>query len=128
MSDPPMEYPFYATSRRRLRLPGGRPLETLALEAVARGEVRPEEVGIHAETLRAQAAVAERAGFRQVGAMLRRAAELAGVPDERVLAVYEALRPGRVTPEELEAIARELEEVHRAPRNAALVREAAWFR
>ena len=47
------------------------------------------------------------------------------LPDERLLAIYEALRPGRASPGELEALARELEEAHRSPLTAAFVREAA---
>src|SRR5262245_60283965 len=118
-------YPFYAHSRHLLRLPGGRPLEELTVEAVVGERVEPSEIGIHPETLRAQAGVAEAAGFRQLAESLRRAAELAQIPDAKILAIYEALRPGRSTPVQLEAMARELEEVHRAPLTAAFVREAA---
>jgi propanediol dehydratase small subunit len=120
-----MEYPFYETSRGRLRLPGGRKLEELTLEAVLEGRIGPAELGIAPETLRAQAEVAEGAGFRQLAATLRRAAELARLPEEKVLAIYEALRPRRASARELEAVARELEEVHGAPLTAAFVREAA---
>ncbi len=120
-----MEYPFYLNSRGLLRLPGGRPLEELTVEAVVEGRVEPGEIGIDPQTLRAQADVAEAAGFRQLAASLRRAAELAPLPDAKILEIYEALRPGRSSPERLEAVARELEEVHRAPLTAAFVREAA---
>lgn len=120
-----MEYPFYKTRREKLKLPGGRPLEALSLEGVVSGSLRPEEVGIHPETLCAQAAVAESAGFPQLAANLRRAAELTGIPAARILEVYEALRPGRSTAEGLEAMAKELEGAWRAPLTAAFVREAA---
>jgi propanediol dehydratase small subunit len=118
------KYPFYQKAKDWLRLPGGRPLEALSLEAVMEGAVGTEEIGIHPETLRLQAQVAREAGFRQVAANLRRAAELAAIPDEKVLSFYEALRPGRSSPERLEAISRELEEVWHAPLTAAFVREA----
>ena len=120
-----MEYPFYERSRAELRLPGGRPLESLTLDAVVAGQVRPDEIGIHPETLRAQAEVAAAAGFLQVAAGFRRAAELAGIPEAKVLEIYEALRPCRSTPVVLEAIAQELEADWRAPLTAAFVREAA---
>jgi len=46
------------------------------------------------------------------------------VPDDQLLAIYTALRPGRSTPPELEAWALRLEDWD-APRTAAFVREAA---
>lgn len=121
----PERYPFYARARDELKLPGGRPLAELTLEAVRAGEIAPEEIGIRPETLRAQAVAAEASGFRALALNLRRAAELASLPDRRVLEIYDALRPGRAAPALLEAIARELESASRAPLTAALVREAA---
>jgi propanediol dehydratase small subunit len=55
---------------------------------------------------------------------LRRAAELTGLPDEEVLGIYEALRPGRSSRAALDALAAPLESAA-APLCAALVREAA---
>jgi propanediol dehydratase small subunit len=46
------------------------------------------------------------------------------VPDDELLEIYTALRPGRSSAAELEAWAARLEELG-APRNAAFVREAA---
>jgi propanediol dehydratase small subunit len=56
---------------------------------------------------------------------LERAAELATVPEDVILAVYTALRPRRSTAAALAAWADRLEAEHRAPRTAAFVREAA---
>jgi propanediol dehydratase small subunit len=55
---------------------------------------------------------------------LRRAAELTLLPDDEVLAVYEALRPRRSDRPGLEALADRLAAAG-AERCAALVREAA---
>jgi propanediol dehydratase small subunit len=76
------------------------------------------------DTLRRQAAVARDAGFTQLGENLARAAELTRVPNERLLRMYELLRPGRSTQAELEAVADELATVFSAPLSAQLVREA----
>ena len=57
-----------------------------------------------------QAAVARAAGRAQLAENLERAAELASLPDDEVLAVYTALRPRRATADELETIARHLAE------------------
>lgn len=102
----------------------GRPLDEITLEAAVNGDLAPADLRIHPETLRHQARVAEEHGNSQLGENLRRAAELTAVPDDQVLEVYEALRPGRSTRAELEATADRLEAAD-APLCAALVREAA---
>ena len=104
-------------TRRRVR--------EITLDAVRSGQVAPEDLTIHADTLRAQAAVADREGWPQLAANLRRAAELASVPQDTVLTVYEALRPYRVTHERLLALADELERDYGAVENARFLREAA---
>ena len=76
-------------------------------------------------TLQHQAATAREAGFTQLGENLRRAAELTAVPNEELLKMYELLRPGRSTEEELLAMAERLEREFAAPETAAFVREAA---
>ncbi len=64
------------------------------------------------------------AGRTALAENLERAAELAGVPDDLLLAVYTALRPRRATSDELAEWAASLE-AHDAPKTAAFVREAA---
>ena len=71
-----------------------------------------------------QAEVARAAGRTQLADALDRAAELTRLPDDDLLAIYTALRPGRSSPDELEAWASRLEELG-APRNATFVREAS---
>ncbi len=80
---------------------------------------------ISPDTLRHQAAVAREAGFTQLAENLSRAAELAAVPNDKLLQIYEALRPGRSTQAELLAIADALEHDYGALQTAAFVREAA---
>ena len=75
-----VRYPLRNRQRRdEVRTPGGLSLDELDLhgERVSRDELRATP-----ETLRLQAEVAEDAGRRELGANLRRAAELAAVPDE----------------------------------------------
>ena len=100
----------------------------LALERSA--ELAPEQplasftLGHLAES-EGQADAAERAGYSQFADNLRRAAELTAISNAEVLEIYNALRPGRSTYEELLALAQHLEDEHAAPRTAGLVREAA---
>jgi propanediol dehydratase small subunit len=101
-----------------------RPVEGLTVEAVRAGEVGVADLRIHPDTLEHQAVVAERHGNPQLAENLRRAAELTRLPDDEVLAVYEALRPGRSTPAQLTELAASLA-ARGLSRCAALVAEAA---
>ena len=101
----------------------GRPVESITLDAVTAGEVGIEDVSIHPDALERQAVLAEEHGNVQLAASFRRAAEVALMPDDRALAIYDALRPGRSTVADLERIADDLD-ADGMPLNAALVREA----
>jgi propanediol dehydratase small subunit len=83
-------------------------LDQLTLEAVVAGEVDTDDLRISGETLKMQAAVAERAGFRQFTENLLRASELVGIPEGKILEIYEALRPRRSTHRELLNLADDL--------------------
>jgi propanediol dehydratase small subunit len=107
-----------------IRALSGRPVESLTVEAVRAGEVGVADLRIHPDTLEHQAAVAEEHGNPQLAENLRRAAELTRLPDEEVLAVYEALRPGRSTPAQLAGLAASLA-ARGLPRCATLLTEAA---
>lgn len=86
----------------------GLPVAEITLDAVRAGAITPADVRIHPDTLEHQATVATAHGNAQLAANFRRAAELTTLPDERVLAIYEALRPGRSSHAELMTIADEL--------------------
>lgn len=102
----------------------GRPVDELTLDAIRGGDVTLPDLRIHPATLEGQASVAQAHGNPQLAENLRRAAELSALPDDEVLAIYEALRPGRSTAGELSALAETL--VARGlPRCAALLAEAA---
>ena len=113
-----------AGGRFSARALSGRPIDELTLEAAVSGRLSPADLRVHPDTLRHQAEVAGEHGNPQLGENLRRAAELTALPDEEVLAIYEALRPGRSTAPGLEAVAARLDAAD-APLCAALVREAA---
>ena len=119
------KYPLGEQEKERIVSRTGRALAELTLENVRAGKVGAEDFSIHPDTLRAQAELAEEAGFRQLAANLRRAAELALLPNEKVLAIYEGLRPYRLTYEQLLALAEELERDYQAVENARFIREAA---
>jgi len=112
-------------AKNTVRTATGRTLDDLNIEAVRAGELTAEDFRISGETLRHQAEAAEAAGYWQVAENLRRAAELTGISNQEVFDIYDALRPGRRTYDDLIALADRLEEELAAPLTAAFVREAA---
>ena len=107
-----------------VRALSGKPVESLTVDAIRAGEIGVSDLRIHPETLERQAVVAAEHGNPQLAENLRRAAELTQLPDDEVLAIYEALRPGRSSAPQLTALADSLAG-RGLPRCAALVAEAA---
>ena len=107
-----------------VRALSGKPVGSLTVDAIRAGEIGVTDLRIHPETLERQAVVAQQHANPQLAENLRRAAELTRLPDEEVLAIYEALRPGRSTAAQLTELAGSLA-ARDLPRCAALVAEAA---
>lgn len=118
-------YPLSERQPERLKTPSGLPFTEIQLDAVLSGKVQMKDLRVTPEALEAQAAIAESAGRPQLAQNLRRASELARVPEEKILQIYQALRPGRATKEALESLAVEFETQWQATRCARFVREAA---
>ena len=119
------EYPLAEKHANSLRTPSGKPFSEISLEAVLNGRVKMADLRVTSQALEWQAQIAERAGRRQLAENFRRAAEMVAVPEDRILQVYEALRPGRLSPEGLRALAEELERDYQATRCARMIRDAA---
>lgn len=118
------DYPIGMRRPDLVMTPSGRGLDTVTLAAARAGALEPGDIRATAETLSLQAEVARASGRVQLAEGIERAAELTRVPDDEVLAIYTALRPGRSSPGELEGWAARLDDLG-APRTAAFVREAA---
>lgn len=118
-------YPLAEKEVDKLKTPTGKPFSSLSYEKVLSGELTSDDMRIAPETLEYQAQVAESVNREAFAGNLRRAAELIAVPDERLLEIYNALRPYRSTKQELIDIANELDGKYGAKTAAALVREAA---
>jgi propanediol dehydratase small subunit len=119
-----IDYPL-SDDPENVETPEGTKLSEITLEKIVEGEIDGDELVITPETLEKQARVAENEGRTQVAQNFRRAAELTDVPDDRILEIYNALRPSGADRENLLAIADELENQYGAEINAELVREAA---
>ena len=118
------DYPLGVKMPEAIKTPTGKPYASLSYEKVIAGELTSDDMRIAPETLEMQAQVAESVGREAFAGNLRRAAELIAVPDERLLEIYNALRPYRSTKQELLDIAAELEG-YKCAIAAGLVREAA---
>jgi propanediol dehydratase small subunit len=118
------DYPLGVKMPEAIKTPTGKPYSSLSYEKVIAGELTSDDMRIAPETLEMQAQVAESVGREAFAGNLRRAAELIAVPDERLLQIYNALRPYRSTKQELLDIAAELDG-YKCAIAAGLVREAA---
>ena len=122
--DPTVDYPLGSRRPDLVETPSGLALDEVTLESARAGTLVAGDVRATPATLRRQADVARAAGRRQLADNLDRAAELTGVPDDQLLEIYTALRPGRSSAAELEEWAVRLEGWG-APLTAAFVRAAA---
>lgn len=122
--DPTKDYPLGTRRPDLVTTTAGVSVDDITLDAARAGRIVAPDLRATPETLRLQAEVAAAQGRTQLAENLDRAAELAAVPDDVLLDVYTALRPGRATARELELWALRLEEFG-AERTAAFVREAA---
>jgi propanediol dehydratase small subunit len=119
------QYPLLDHDPHNLRAASGRSAAEIDLDAASSDQLTENDLRISAETLGAQAQIAQKAGYRQLAANLARAAELTRVPGDELLQMYDLLRPGRASYDTLLALAERLEQVYAAPLNARFVREAA---
>ncbi|SCX75125.1 diol dehydratase small subunit [Alkaliphilus peptidifermentans] len=119
------DYPLANKRPELLKSPTGKTLEDITLQGVLNGDIKASDVRISPETLELQAQIAESVGRDAFAKNLRRAAELIAVPDDRILEIYNALRPYRSTKKELFDIADELETKYSAKINSAFIKEAA---
>ncbi|MCF8069554.1 MAG: diol dehydratase small subunit [Desulfobacterales bacterium] len=118
------DYPFGTKKPEMIKTLTGKRLDEITLDSVRSGEITENDIRISPETLLLQAEVAEKSKRKFLGKSFRRAAELCNMPDEKIMEIYNLLRPFRCTKQELNRIADELEQSYNAVLNAELVREA----
>ena len=120
------DYPLAETQPDKVAGQRGRRLSDITLDAVLAGDVTMEDLRITPDALRAQADISRDAGRQTLAVNFERAAELVGVPQDFIMAVYELLRPGRAkSKQQLLEAAREMRETHQAHRIARFIEEAA---
>ena len=123
--DAKRDYPLAGKRPDLVQSASGMKLEDISLDKVVSGQISFDDIKIRPETLEYQAQIAESVNRPRLAANMRRAAEMTRIPDERLLEMYNALRPYRSTKQELLDIAGELESQYQAKVCASLFREAA---
>ena len=119
------DYPLGKKRPEIIKTHTGKKIEDISIAAILNDEISDQDIRISSRTLLFQAELAEAAGRRLLAKNLKRAAELCALPDEKVLDIYNALRPFRCTRAQLESIATELSSNYEANLCAGLIREAA---
>ena len=119
------DYPLYEKKSELIKTLTGKSVDEITVENVLAGEMTPEDCRISPETLEYQAQIAHDCGSFQIAANFRRAAELTKIPDNRILEIYNCMRPYNSTEQEILDIAEELESKYGAKLNAMLLRETA---
>ncbi|ANZ69126.1 propanediol dehydratase [Pediococcus claussenii] len=119
------DYPLYSKHPELVHSPSGKSLDEITIDNLLSEKVKLNDLRITTDTLRLQGEVAADAGRSAVQRNLQRAAELTKIPDDRVLEMYNALRPYRSTKQELFDIATELRDKYNATICAGWFEEAA---
>ena len=123
--NPAADFPLAEKNPDLIKTPTGVGFNEITMDAVLKGKISANDMRISPDTLEMQAEIAEKVERKQLADNFRRSAELTRVSDERILEIYDALRPYRSTKQDLNAIADELQTKYDAVVTAALVREAA---
>ena len=121
------DYPLYSKHPELVHSPSGKKLDEITLDKVLNQEIDSKDLRITADTLKLQGQIAASAGRPAIQKNLQRAAELTRIPDERVLQMYNSLRPYRYTKQELLDNSEELKTKYNAPVCSDWFKEAAEY-
>ena len=99
-------YPLGEKHSASIKSKSGKSLDEINIEGIMNGDVTSEDIKISKEVLILQAEVARADGKIQMAKNFIRSAELIEVPDDKVLEIYNMLRPHRSTQQELEDLAK----------------------
>ena len=118
-------FPLGQHHRDQITTSSGKPVNDLSVEKLQSESIDQRDVSISAETLTLQATFARQAGFDQVADNLERAAEMTRIPNDELLDMYEALRPGRSTYFQLLSLSQRINSSYNAELTGNYIREAA---
>lgn len=120
------DYPLAERRPELVRGRRGKGLDQLTLDDLLSGAVEMEDLRITPEALLQQADIARDANRATLAGNFERASEMADLPQELIMEIYELLRPGRAPDQgALKAAAAKLRAGYKAERLAQFVEEAA---
>lgn len=119
-----IDYPLYEKRPELIKTHTGKAVDEINIENILSGVITAADCRISAETLEYQSQIEDSVGNPQLAANFRRAAEMTRIPDDRIIQIYNCMRPHVSTKEELLDIVKELETKYDAKINAVLLREA----
>lgn len=118
------DYPLFEKHPDEIKTATGRAIDEITMDAIMSGTVNADDCRISAQTLEYHAQIEESRGNKPMAETLRRSAEMTRIPDDRIMQIYNAMRPRASKRAEMEEIIEELENKYDAPLNAAFLREA----
>ena len=116
-------YPLIEKHPELIRSKTGKKLDDITIDNVMQGDIGIEDLSISKDTLILQAKVALEEGKEQLAQNFVRASELIDIPDQKILEIYNLLRPYRATESQLIAVINELKDKYNAPICSAFVEE-----
>jgi propanediol dehydratase small subunit len=119
-------YPLKEKHPNIIKSKSGKGLNEITLEAIVSGEVTAEDIKISKEVLVLQAEVARQEGKIQLAQNFIRSAELIEIPDDRILEMYNMLRPYRSTEDELKELSAQLRNEYDAQVCADFIEETLY--
>lgn len=116
-------YPLKEKRPHLVKSRSGKHMDDITLKGIMEDTITADDIKISSEVLMYQAEVARQDGKIQLANNFIRSAELIDVPDERILEIYNMLRPNRSTKTELKMLSKELRQKYGANGCADLVDE-----
>lgn len=119
------DYPLGKNKSQLIFTPGGVNINDITFENLKTEKMKRDDCTVSSDSLLYQAQIAEQDDNRTMADNFRRAAEMVHIESDRIIEIYNALRPYRSTESELLEIVRELRETYNAEKTADFVEEAA---
>lgn len=118
------DYPLMENRPEIIFTPDGTNIKDITLENYSAGKINRNDCRTSRNSLLFQADIARQDGNNHIAKNFERAAEMVGISSERIIEIYNALRPYRSTEEELYEITSELRNQYYAEKVAEFVEDA----
>jgi len=118
------DYPLRQKRSDLLFTHNGVNINDITFENIYAGVLSRDECRISKDSLILQAKIADDIGNTHLAGNFRRAAEMIEIESDRIIEIYNALRPYRSTEGELRKVVKELKEKYNATITATFIEEA----